>query len=293
VIASNHVGGKHGKGTFGALVQAQTSRGRTPSDNTPRGVPNNSGSLLQRALSQPKNGQSSPQSQPEPEQASQTPQPSPGAVTNLTMSSPTFAVSPTISEVLPQDHYDPPIRFRVLKELALPQLIDYKKGLLCGPTVKAHRYGSLGDEVEYKREDSLNTYDVYCHCDVLGARNLPALDDNGLCEPCWKISVGDQTVLCDDVPSSLNPAYVSRVVIPLRIYIPPIVDYRQHSRPRIRNENGRLLLEVDPETPMPPVRLTLMDRDAGNFGEDEFEEIASVVCLAPTNLDIASKEVTG
>ena len=46
-------------------------------------------------------------------------------------------------------------------------------------------------------------------------RNFPAMDESGLCDPCYELQVADKTVSCVDVPPSLNPTYIQRVVIPI------------------------------------------------------------------------------
>ena len=54
---------------------------------------------------------------------------------------------------------------------------------------KTNRKGSLGIDVNYRKQSLKDIYTIYCHVDILCARNLPALDDNGLCDPCWTIKV--------------------------------------------------------------------------------------------------------
>ncbi|CAD7959106.1 unnamed protein product [Amoebophrya sp. A25] len=167
-----------------------------------------------------------------------------------------------------------------------------KTGAWCGPAMEQLRVGSLGTAVKFKRKASSDMYVVYCHVDVLCARDLPAMDENGLCDPTWIVQVQNKQQVSLQVPPSLNPTYVQRVVIPYEVYIPPV--YGHHGevlRKRVGNVNGFLQLEADPNNPLPPVRLIVRDRDVGNpllFVPDEFQEIATIANLRPQNLDANS-----
>jgi hypothetical protein len=81
-----------------------------------------------------------------------------------------------------------------LKEEILPKTLTHQPGMFCGATVKTDKKASLGYEVSYKRKDADDMYTIYCHVDILCARNLPAMDDNGLADPVWTLEVKNKTV---------------------------------------------------------------------------------------------------
>ena len=56
---------------------------------------------------------------------------------------------------------------------------------------------------------------VYCHVDVLAARNLPAMDEDGLAECCYRVQMMGTTLsMPGGSTKSLSPSFMHRVTIP-------------------------------------------------------------------------------
>ena len=69
---------------------------------------------------------------------------------------------------------------------------------------------------------------MYCHIDVLAARNLAATDADGLTDPVYEIQVGSKKMRTSNVTAkSLNPTFMQRVCIPIEVgsnlELPPVV----------------------------------------------------------------------
>lgn len=173
----------------------------------------------------------------------------------------------------------------------IPKVIQssMKSTMCCGPPTEERRIGSLGSEVSYKRIERADVYTVYAHVDVLCGRHFPAMDENGLCDPVFTIEVANTSATCLEVPPTLNPTYLKRVVLPFEIYMPRIVDKKKPggSRLSVTEQYGLLKLVSNDYSPLPPIRLTVSDRDEGMY-EDSFQQIATISNLHPTNLDQAS-----
>jgi len=156
------------------------------------------------------------------------------------------------------------------------------------PTLK--RIGSPGTMVIPRYSDSvIEEYKIYCHIDVLVAKNLPSMDDDGLTDPCWRIQVEDREISCDDVPKTLNPTYLQRLVIPLKFCIPST----KNGETAITTRNGRRMLHDNLSVPLPAVRIEIRDKDTNMFSEDTYQQIGVAVCKKPTNLDVASQKIVG
>eukprot|EP00397_Hematodinium_sp_SG-2012_P000120 GEMP01000120.1.p1 GENE.GEMP01000120.1~~GEMP01000120.1.p1 ORF type:complete len:2655 (+),score=533.33 GEMP01000120.1:60-8024(+) len=150
------------------------------------------------------------------------------------------------------------------------------------------RIGSPGNLVTPCYVSMGDVYTLYCHVDILAAKNLPAMDEDGLSDPCWRILVEEKTVECIDVPKTLDPVYLQRVVIPVKLVLPK----KSNGQGPIEEKNTRSILSEKLHVPLPPVYLKLLDRDEGTgLFADTFSEIGSVVCENPTNLDARSLEI--
>jgi len=106
---------------------------------------------------------------------------------------------------------------------------------------------------------------IYCHIDVLAARDLPAMDDDGLSNPCYKIQVLDKTIWNPGGESkSLSPSFMHRVVIPFEASV--------SIHPSMND-----CLTV----PLPPVVCSLCDRDnmhvLGRTVDTSYETMGTVV----------------
>jgi len=129
--------------------------------------------------------------------------------------------------------------------------------------------GSPGEEVKYleAKEDKST---VYYYIDMLAARKLPPTDPDGLCDPNYRIRVGDQQhdLAVEDTTKSLNPDYMRRIVIPVQL-----------PWPHAPGKQG---------LPLPPVICILRDYDPLDVlrGQTKaaFDEVGTVVVKHPKQL---------
>eukprot|EP00928_Gymnodinium_smaydae_P062958 TRINITY_DN4667_c0_g2_i1.p1 TRINITY_DN4667_c0_g2~~TRINITY_DN4667_c0_g2_i1.p1 ORF type:complete len:2436 (-),score=509.81 TRINITY_DN4667_c0_g2_i1:272-7579(-) len=126
--------------------------------------------------------------------------------------------------------------------------------VLCRPCVGEYpvNRGSLGAKSDAGKRNKDKVHTVYCHMDVLAARNLLPLDEDGLLDPCFAVRVEDRQ-LTNPNPTggakSLDPLFLERICIPFEIECDT------------RVVGGRKLLEPSKEVPMPPVLFKMFDRD--------------------------------
>mmetsp|Transcript_44989 Transcript_44989/g.104101 ORF Transcript_44989/g.104101 Transcript_44989/m.104101 type:complete len:2344 (-) Transcript_44989:201-7232(-) len=106
--------------------------------------------------------------------------------------------------------------------------------------------GALGDVTS---EATSATKEMYCHIDVLAARNVPATDEDGLCNPVYQMQVQEKLVdypTSVEIPQTLNPNYMHRFVVK--------VDVKYDPTPGVS------------DLPLPPVLFRLQDDDADETG---------------------------
>lgn len=145
---------------------------------------------------------------------------------------------------------------------------DYSRTLCCGTTSLIQ--ASLGEpedtKFEYVAQDSLKT--IYCHLDILAARELPAMDSDGLIDPAYSIEVMDQSLLYPQgTMKSLSPSFMHRVCVPITLEVEPG-----------RDPNFPLMAST---IPFPPIVFKILDRDdrktMGFTTGEEFEEVGTIV----------------
>ena len=123
-----------------------------------------------------------------------------------------------------------------------------KAGNMCCSSTIVNR-ASRGTEVSVDRADPDSVRTVWCHLDVLAARDIPSTDPDGLCDPCYQVNVGDKLINVPDpkqgpvIMKSLNPNFMHRLIVPIEIEF---------------DERGK-----NPKHPLPPVVFELGDQDAG------------------------------
>eukprot|EP00930_Biecheleria_cincta_P034844 TRINITY_DN24022_c0_g3_i1.p1 TRINITY_DN24022_c0_g3~~TRINITY_DN24022_c0_g3_i1.p1 ORF type:complete len:2478 (-),score=472.10 TRINITY_DN24022_c0_g3_i1:96-7529(-) len=145
---------------------------------------------------------------------------------------------------------------------------DYSRNMCCGTTSLIQ--ASLGEPEDtkcmYVAQETLKT--VYCHLDVLAARELPSMDSDGLVDPAYSIDVLDQSLLYPEgTMKSLSPSFMHRVCIPITLEVEPG-----------RDPNFPLMAST---IPFPPIVFKMLDRDdrktMGFTTGEEFEEVGTVV----------------
>ncbi|OLQ03095.1 hypothetical protein AK812_SmicGene13976 [Symbiodinium microadriaticum] len=117
---------------------------------------------------------------------------------------------------------------------------------------------SLGEDIRYEAQirgaearapSDCPGSQVYCHIDLLAARELPAMDEDGLVDPSYCIDVGDKGALV------------------------------------AAEAKGKVLLEMATPVPFPPLLVKILDRDErkvlGVTAGDTFEEVGQCV-VKPT-----------
>eukprot|EP00917_Polyrhabdina_sp_WS-2016_P027398 GHVP01058499.1.p1 GENE.GHVP01058499.1~~GHVP01058499.1.p1 ORF type:complete len:2632 (+),score=491.44 GHVP01058499.1:40-7935(+) len=148
---------------------------------------------------------------------------------------------------------------------------------------------------------------VYCHADILAARSLPAMDDDALLNPYWELYVEDKVVKfmpehqiepdLSNLPSSKNPSFLQRTVVPLDLYLPPSVDKLTE-----KGDGGEIFDRwLEPETylacPPPPILIRIYDVDPKDKDSDDEVESESEEDDPPeifegmNSLDMARNEV--
>eukprot|EP00931_Biecheleriopsis_adriatica_P037995 TRINITY_DN21795_c0_g1_i1.p1 TRINITY_DN21795_c0_g1~~TRINITY_DN21795_c0_g1_i1.p1 ORF type:complete len:2548 (+),score=544.12 TRINITY_DN21795_c0_g1_i1:683-7645(+) len=141
--------------------------------------------------------------------------------------------------------------------------------ICCGVSSKPVLAASYGEDVDFEEQRPDRQTTVYCHLDVLAARELPAMDDDGLIDPSYQIEVKDQIVRYPSgTMKSLSPSFMHRVCIPIKMEV------EQHGV-----SNFPIMA---PTVPFPPIVLKILDRDdrkmlGFDLGSSDFEEVGSVV----------------
>lgn len=140
------------------------------------------------------------------------------------------------------------------------------RSVLCRPVycpLTGSTYHNFAPELQlnpdqYEIEKSDLTW-CYCHLDVLTARSLWPMDENGLADPRYEIWCENRCHLVDGpAPASLNPTFNARLVVPFRVDIP--VDDQIHI------PSGMMLLpESGTSVPLPPVVFLLKDQDGDSY----------------------------
>jgi len=140
------------------------------------------------------------------------------------------------------------------------------KSVMCRPFVgeSVVYVGSPGENVESTNKGDTKMRTAYCHLDVLTARSLPCMDPDGLCDPCFTVRLADKTVdFTTEVPKSMNPTFMLRTVIPINVEAgdgpgsPPTSEALPH----------------DSFIPLPPILLTMWDRDIVGEGYGRFSQV--------------------
>ncbi|CAK9066164.1 unnamed protein product [Durusdinium trenchii] len=147
-----------------------------------------------------------------------------------------------------------------------PLLPSAQKGMCCG--TKQVFEASSGEEVRFEVQKKELMKTVFCHVDLLAARELPAMDDDGLVDPSYSIEVKDQTLLyLSGIMKSLSPSFMHRIRIPIQMEVEP--------EPTVG------LPMMASAVPFPPIIVKILDRDErkvlGLNAGDTFEEVGRIV----------------
>ncbi|CAJ1412444.1 unnamed protein product, partial [Effrenium voratum] len=126
----------------------------------------------------------------------------------------------------------------------------------------------MGEDVRCQLQRPERKRTVWLHMDLLQARELPAMDDDGLVDPSYKLEVKDQTVLFPSgIMKSLSPSFMHRVCIPIEMEVEP--------------EPTANLPLMGSFVPFPPLIVRILDRDErkvlGVAAGDDFEEVGCFV----------------
>ncbi|PFH31705.1 C2 domain-containing protein [Besnoitia besnoiti] len=167
---------------------------------------------------------------------------------------------------VPADEAPAPLRQLNLRETA-QEVVMYDEepleavprpeevSVMCGFERVTHRQGHIGWRVEYESLLSPRSVaaaspppplasflgdvspfyrQVYFHCDMLQARNLPAMDADASVNPWWSIEVETEVVkyvqerdIGRDMKilgSTANPSFLARTAVPVFLYIAPAMD---------------------------------------------------------------------
>jgi len=178
----------------------------------------------------------------------------------------------------------------ISEEQLLPRT-SKPKSVMCRPCTGETfiHVASQGDGV--LSEEAGVKYLLYCHVDVLCARNLVATDPNGLSDPVFSIQVGNKSYRSSEMENTktLNPTFMKRLCIPI---------------------------EVSSEVERPPVLVKLFDYDSafdggGHLAEafawvtskvaaqvgsafgGEFVDVATVVVKADQTTDLDARGSIG
>jgi len=164
-----------------------------------------------------------------------------------------------------------PVLDRALSSKLLPTAVAAPWLCGAGPCVPSVQQmmsiGSIGEPSELTRGDVRPNLvrTVYCHIDVLAARELPAMDEDGLMDPSYSIHVLDQQlILPAGIHKTTSPTFMHRLVIPFQIECE-------------EGPEGKLMVACT--TPMPPVIVKVLDYDKSSsvFESSKFENVGSVV----------------
>ncbi|CAE8601380.1 unnamed protein product, partial [Polarella glacialis] len=155
---------------------------------------------------------------------------------------------------------------RKLEELDLP---SSKESVCCGCSNAQVLRGFTGQDVRWEPMKELKQ--VYCHVDVLAARELPAMDEDGLLDPCYRIAMYDKELLYPASNlKSRSPSFMHRICIPFEVEV--------HCADEA-SRDGMTLMALD--LPMPPVVLKICDSDErkvmGIGLGDTYQEIGTVI----------------
>ena len=111
--------------------------------------------------------------------------------------------------------------------------------------------GSPGEVVRYREKQPSIVKTVYCHIDVLCARSLHPMDEDGLADPCYAIRLEDKIILHTDpqeIKKSLDPLFLNRLIIPVDVEC-------------ALDQSGKIVQQDKHQHPLPPVLLKMFDRD--------------------------------
>eukprot|EP00929_Paragymnodinium_shiwhaense_P066234 TRINITY_DN33197_c0_g1_i1.p1 TRINITY_DN33197_c0_g1~~TRINITY_DN33197_c0_g1_i1.p1 ORF type:complete len:2741 (-),score=745.43 TRINITY_DN33197_c0_g1_i1:71-8293(-) len=136
------------------------------------------------------------------------------------------------------------------RQSAIPKSTK-SSSVLCRPCVgETHLYqGSTGDTVRWRMVHETLKKTVYCHVDVLAARSLQAMDEDGLADPAYSLRIEDKQYNSDTEAKSLDPMFMDRFVIPVVVEQETTVS------------GAAELLPAEPAVPLPPVLMRMFDRD--------------------------------
>ncbi|CAJ1433125.1 unnamed protein product, partial [Effrenium voratum] len=148
-----------------------------------------------------------------------------------------------------------------------PSMLPSAQTSCCAMTSQVCR-ASMGEDVRCQLQRPERKRTVWLHMDLLQARELPAMDDDGLVDPSYKLEVKDQTVLFPSgIMKSLSPSFMHRVCIPIEMEVEP--------------EPTANLPLMGSFVPFPPLIVRILDRDErkvlGVAAGDDFEEVGCFV----------------
>lgn len=139
----------------------------------------------------------------------------------------------------------------------------------CGrPQPTMLNVGSMGEPTEAMRDlaGPKPTRTVYCYVDVLAARELPAMDEDGLMDPSYRVRILDKELTqSGGMHKTTSPTFMHRLVIPFEVEVQSGAVDSDHL--------------VAASMPMPPVIVSILDYDQSNgmFQSEKFETVGSVV----------------
>eukprot|EP00434_Breviolum_minutum_P016542 symbB.v1.2.014582.t1/scaffold1069.1/size140053/6 len=151
---------------------------------------------------------------------------------------------------------------------AAPSLPSGHRRMCCSSSKKQVFEAFSGEDVRYEVQVPAQRKTVYCHVDLLAARELPAMDDDGLVDPSYSIEVKDQALLYPSgIMKSLSPSFMHRIKIPIEMEVEP--------------EPTKGLPMMASAIPFPPIIVKILDRDErkvlGVDAGETFEEVGRVV----------------
>jgi len=170
------------------------------------------------------------------------------------------------------DHGDASFQDADMKHVLLQEAVT--KPWVCTPSwspsaaMKILGFGAKGDprDAHCSGTDDKRRKTVYCYVDLLAARDLPAMDQDGLMDPSYTVRVLDrELVLPAGTQKTTSPTWMHRLVLPFEMEV----------------ENGPSpdSCLVASRSPMPPIVVLINDYDpkSGILDSDRYELVGSIV----------------
>eukprot|EP00931_Biecheleriopsis_adriatica_P038040 TRINITY_DN21817_c0_g1_i1.p1 TRINITY_DN21817_c0_g1~~TRINITY_DN21817_c0_g1_i1.p1 ORF type:complete len:2760 (+),score=507.23 TRINITY_DN21817_c0_g1_i1:809-8281(+) len=195
---------------------------------------------------------------------------------------------------------DESVEWKVNSEEVQQPKVTQPVSIICQPCTgdTMLNIGAPGELVRYRRE--VKRKKVFCHVDILAARQLRAADEDGLAHPCYQIRVENQVLLNrQQTLRSLDPTFMHRVVMgPFYIDAQASEGYddvcEHGTLRRLCRFEECVRLPKDPEIPFPPILIRLLDEDPPNValvGTTTYFVMGRVVIGSPTSLDARKNSI--